>query len=169
MRRFFVSCILIFALAAAVFFILKPEAASEVADMNPVAAPTATSTKEQLMRDDPVVSIGGKTIRVMLADTPDERTRGLSGREALANDEGMLFVFPEDGVYGFWMKDMRFSIDILWLSSLGEVVHIEKNVSPETYPASFQPLKPARYVLELPAGFAEAQSVATGSRVVLPR
>ncbi len=115
----------------------------------------------------PRVIVGDTTVKILLADTPQERTQGLSGRENLAKDEGMLFVFPEEGIYGFWMKDMRFSIDILWLNSAGEVVYIVENASPESYPASFTPEKAAQYVLELPAGFVSSHNVTLGSFVEL--
>lgn len=123
-----------------------------------------------LMRSDgPRAIVGGTSVKILLADTPQKRTQGLSGRESLAHDEGMLFVFPEEDVYSFWMKDMRFSIDILWLNSAGEVVHVVENASPESYPASFTPEKAATYVLELPAGFARLNNVVVGSVVTLPR
>lgn len=117
----------------------------------------------------PVVEIGGTRVAVSIADTPEERSQGLSGRAPLAENEGMLFIFPEDGKHGFWMKDMRFSIDIIWLSSEDVVVHIEEHVSPESYPASFASQNPARFVLEVPAGFAKTHNIALGSVAVLPR
>ncbi len=103
----------------------------------------------------------------MIADTPALREKGLSGRAGLAPDEGILFVFPADGQYGFWMKDMRFPIDILWLSGRGEILDMRKSVSPSTYPAVFTPAASARYVLELPAGFSEAYTVKIGDEVKL--
>lgn len=111
------------------------------------------------------VHIGGKTVRVDVADTPEKRTEGLSDRAGLAPDEGMLFVFPGDGLHAFWMKDMLFSIDIVWLSEGGVVVDIASAVSPDTYPSSFSPTTPARYVLELPAGFMEEYSVQKGDTI----
>ncbi|MDO8575927.1 MAG: DUF192 domain-containing protein, partial [bacterium] len=85
----------------------------------------------------------------------------------LAADEGMLFVSPEDGGHAFWMKDMLFPIDILWISADGRVVYMAENVSPDTYPQSFRPDAPARYVLELPAGYAGAHGVSVGDVVRL--
>lgn len=123
-----------------------------------VAAPT----QGQSLR---TIELKGQTIRVSVADTESARGQGLSGRAGLAADEGMLFVFPEDGEYAFWMKDMLFPIDILWISADGTVVYMAENVSPDTYPQSFRPNAPARYVLELPAGYAEAHAVEIGDRV----
>lgn len=112
-----------------------------------------------------VVHIGGRDVRAIIADTPALREKGLSGRSGLAPDEGMLFVFPADRKYGFWMKDMRFPIDILWLSSAGAILDMRTNVSPDGYLAVFEPRAPARFVLELPAGFADAYTVRVGDTV----
>jgi len=111
------------------------------------------------------VQVGGKTVRVTVADTPETRQKGLGGRNGLAPDEGMLFIFPQDGKYGFWMKDMKFPIDMLWLSGTRRVVYMAQNVSPDTYPEVFAPTTPARYVLELPAGYAKAYTVGVGDEV----
>jgi len=113
------------------------------------------------------VVIAERTVFVEVADTPEKRNVGLSRHEELAPDEGMLFVFPEDGMYAFWMKDMRFSIDILWISREGVIVDMRQKVAPETYPAAFTPRKPARYVLELPSGWVERYTVALGDAVQL--
>ena len=113
------------------------------------------------------IEISGRMVQAEIADTPAEREKGLSGREELAPGEGMLFVFPEDGVYSFWMKDMRFAIDILWISREGVIVDVRENVSPESYPAAFTPRGEARYAVELPAGYAEEYSVRPGDAVRL--
>lgn len=68
------------------------------------------------------VTVDGQTFAVSVADTPSERSLGLSGKSALENDEGMLFVFRENGRYGFWMKDMKFSIDIVWIDENRRIV-----------------------------------------------
>lgn len=114
------------------------------------------------------IIIGDNRVRVLVADTESERARGLSGRETLALDEGMLFVFEEPGTYGFWMKEMRFSIDILWISAEGRVVGVEKSASPDSYPRIFTPPIPIRYVLEAPAGFFDAHQLEVGQKVLLP-
>lgn len=113
------------------------------------------------------IGIGAERVAVVFADTPEERERGLSGRDTLREGEGMLFVFPEDGRYAFWMKDMRFSIDILWLSSDGEIVHIIERMSPDSYPEHAVSPRPARYVVELPAGYVEAHGIILGDIVRL--
>lgn len=67
----------------------------------------------------------------------------------------MLFVFEEDGYHAFWMKDMKFSIDMIWLDESMAIVHIERNVSPSSYPNTYKSPEPARYVLEVQAGTAD--------------
>lgn len=113
------------------------------------------------------VELRGEFVKIAIADTESLRAQGLSGISKLGPDEGMLFIFPRDGKYAFWMKDMRFSIDILWLSSEGVVVDMVERVSPSTYPDSFIPETPARYVLELPEGYVEAHGVKVGDIVRL--
>lgn len=87
-----------------------------------------------------------------IAQSAAERKQGLSGRESLDNQAGMLFVFPGDAQHGIWMKDMNFAIDILWLDADFDVVNMVQEAAPESYPATFRPQVPARYVIELPAG-----------------
>lgn len=111
------------------------------------------------------LQLKGRTIRVMFVDTPETRAKGLSGRLGLTDEEGMLFVFDEEGKYSFWMKGMLFSIDILWISTDGTIVDIAPNVSPDTYPKSFISQENARYVLELRAGWAQAHDVLVGDVV----
>lgn len=113
------------------------------------------------------ISVGNRIVHVTIADTDESREKGLGGRDGLTSDEGMLFVFPDDGQRLFWMKDMRFSIDILWLDSRGRVLFIAPAVSPESFPATFGPTVPSRYVLELPANFAKNNGISVGSAVDL--
>ena len=97
-------------------------------------------------------SVDGRTYAFEVRRTPEERAQGLSGRSGLADNEGMLFIFDYDARHGFWMKDMLFALDIIWLDADMNVVHAETDVSPDTYPRSFVPTVPARYVLEINAG-----------------
>jgi uncharacterized protein len=112
------------------------------------------------------VTIGTTTIAVEVADTPDLREQGLSGRSSLAAGSGMLFVFDSPGNYGFWMKNMLFNLDMLFIDSSGTVVTVDQNLSPESYrqspPQVFYPRLPASYVLEVPAGFAAAHEITEG-------
>jgi len=111
----------------------------------------------------PRVDIGEGRYRVEIAATPEARAQGLSGRLRLAPNQGMIFHFPDDGKQCMWMKDMHFPLDIIWLNSVNWVVHIEENVTPETYPKQFcAPEANAHYVLELPAGQVAAKDIRVG-------
>lgn len=81
----------------------------------------------------------------------------------------MLFVFPEDGYYGFWMKDTLVPLDIFWLDSKGQVVSMMIEVATSSYPDVFYPAAPARYVLETAAGFARVHTIATGTPLLLKK
>ena len=73
------------------------------------------------------VSMNNKTFKVTVAKTIEEKQKGLSGQKSLGQDKGMLFVFNEKGYYSFWMKDMKFPIDIIFID--GEtIVTIYKNI-----------------------------------------
>jgi uncharacterized membrane protein (UPF0127 family) len=125
------------------------------------------STAAGVLNSRSTIVVNGTTLRVELATTTVAREQGLSGRASLAADEGMLFVFPTDGVYRFWMKEMNFPLDIIWISFSGEVVYIEPSLAPSTYPDSYGATTPARYVLEVNAGFAVSHALHIGDRVTL--
>lgn len=103
--------------------------------------------------------IGDAKLKILLADSEEERVLGLSDKDHLDNDQGMLFMFGENGNHGIWMKDMKFSIDIIWLDSKFQVVDYVSDVAPESYPNVFKPKKPAKYVLEVNSGFIKANGI----------
>jgi hypothetical protein len=111
------------------------------------------------------VVIDGTYINVELAQTDMQRAQGLSGHKPLASNEGMLFFFAQPGQYGFWMKDMLFPIDIMWISADKKIVHIEHDLSPETYPQVFTPKEQAQYVLEVSAGLTDKNKWREGDQV----
>lgn len=123
---------------------------------------TATS---RYITTDRTLSIAGVGVAVAVADTPNEREQGLSGTTGLSQSEGMFFIFDRDDQHSFWMKDMAYAIDIIWISAGKRVVYIEKGVAPDTFPHAFTPPTPARYVLEVPAGFSSAHGIKVGSEV----
>lgn len=107
-------------------------------------------------------------VSAFVADDDEERAQGLSGREHLNEEDGMLFVFDEAGIYSFWMKDTLIPLDIMWIDDGLKIVHIEKNVRPETYPASYRSPVPARFVLEVNAFFADTFNIKIGDRITIP-
>lgn len=155
-------------LASLVFIDFPTTQENETQQREGVAATTTTSaaTSTTATTSSTAVQLKGRTIRATFVDTPEARAKGLSGRTGLMDDEGMLFVFDEEGLYSFWMKDMLFSIDIIWIATDGTIVDIAHNVSPDTYPASFTTQANARYVLELRAGWMQENNVQIGEKVL---
>ncbi len=109
----------------------------------------------------PTVTIGDDVIRVEVARTAQERERGLSGRDGLGPDAGMIFPFETAGHPGFWMQGMRFDLDLVWARD-GRIVEIHERVprpppgpDPNAPPLPvYRPRSPADLVLEVPAGAA---------------
>ena len=112
------------------------------------------------------LEIRGKTVRVELADTPEKSRQGLSGHNPLGKGEGMLFIFTSPARYSFWMKDMRFPLDMIWIGEDWRGVDITKRALPESYPGHFQPSFPVQYVLEVSAGFSDANNITIGDAVI---
>lgn len=100
--------------------------------------------------DTRTVKLGSQTYKLQVASTEAAKEKGLGDRNSLATGHGMEFPYTTAGQQCFWMKDMRFSIDIIWLNSASKVVKIEPNLSPSTYPKSY--CADAQYVVELNAG-----------------
>lgn len=103
--------------------------------------------------------------RLENAATPADRSLGLSGRESLAPKTGMIFTFDSIDDQCMWMKDMLFSIDMIWLNEKKEIVKIENSVAPETYPNSF--CAEAKYVIELSSGDAKSANLIPGRQLIL--
>ena len=109
--------------------------------------------------------------QILIADisaTPEQMTRGLSVKDALAENEAMLFVFDVEAEHRFWMKDMKFPIDIIWISSDKNVVDIEHNLQPcnlGLFCSMYEPEGDSLYVLETVGGFAGKHRVVKGTPV----
>ena len=110
----------------------------------------------------PIIKINEIEITVEIADTPEKKTQGLSKREMLAENHGMLFINDTPGIYSFWMKDMLFSIDIIWIDENFRVAALTKNILPDSFPQTFQPPIPIQYILEVNAGFSENNTIHIG-------
>lgn len=122
----------------------------------------------------PTVSIrtdtGTVTVRVEVARTPEAWSRGLTGRRTLAENAGMLFVFPNDTVRTFWMKDTVIPLDVIFADATGAIVSIKTMAPCVGEPAcpTYESGVPARYALEVHAGFAQRHSIKIGQVIVLP-
>jgi hypothetical protein len=123
----------------------------------------------KFVRHDVTITTPNGAIVAEVVDTKSSRELGLSGRDSMRNNEGMLFVFDYPGRYGFWMKDMNFPLDIIWINQNGYVVAIESNFTPESYlqnpPKTVMNGPPANYVLEVNTGIAEQLGIFLGSMV----
>ena len=119
--------------------------------------------------DTHTMQIGNVPMRVGIAETEEERVQGLSGQQSLGDVSGLLFIFPVADYHGVWMKDMRFAIDVIWISEDLRVVDISRNLLPQSYPKIFRPSQPAKYAVETDVLFAETFGIKVGDRVVLPK
>ncbi|MEM0441006.1 MAG: DUF192 domain-containing protein [Candidatus Caldarchaeum sp.] len=115
------------------------------------------------------VEVGRFRVYVEVAEDDVEKARGLSGRESLPPDWGMLFIFDRPGMYSFWMYEMRFPIDIIWINETFHIVFMVEN-APPCLPSDvcvpYAPNAQAKYVLEINAGLVERYGIKVGDRVV---
>lgn len=113
------------------------------------------------------LTIGATPLVVEVAATDAARKQGLSGRETLPEGRGMLFLFDRPLVYNFWMKDMNFALDFVWLNN-GAVVELTLNVPPPTAqapaPATIVPREAVDSVVEVPAGWIARHSIQVGDQ-----
>lgn len=116
-------------------------------------------------RKDKAVTINDKQFSVEVPDSSEARMWGLSGRPCIGDDQAMLFVFEEAGVHCFWMKEMQFFIDIVWLDADKRIIYVKENADPASYPKHFCPPSPAKYVLEFSAGTAQRLGLASGQQL----
>ncbi len=119
----------------------------------------------RVVRYDVNITTPKGTLVAEVVNTKSSRMLGLSGRSKMLDGEGMLFIFETPGKYGFWMKDMTFPLDILWINQNGVVVAIERALTPETYPKTYINGADATYVLEVNAGQSEKHGLYLGSKV----
>jgi uncharacterized membrane protein (UPF0127 family) len=147
-----------------------------------VAIPLATAAqgvavppwREPLRQPPPkaAITVGEEQLRVeVVQETPDV-TLGLGYRNGLEPGTGMLFVFGEEALQSFWMKGMRFCLDIIWIAD-GEIVGAAERVcpdpagTPDAARASFLSPEPVSHVLEVPAGWLDAHGLGQGTTVDL--
>jgi uncharacterized protein len=166
-----IAVIIILAAIAAYYFVPIRSNSTPVQNTMPQTNESTTtdfqtSTKNATQQTNPTITIGSTTLKLEIADTSAERVQGLSGRSSLPQDTGLLFVFDKPEMWGFWMKDMNFSIDIIWLDESYTVVGLKENATPESYPQTFKSEKPALYVLETNTGFIKTHRIKLGTQVV---
>lgn len=125
-------------------------------------------TNEVSYNNTTIVTINGRQLVADLAITPDQQILGLSVKDSLAEDEAMLFIFGSEGRQPFWMHNMKFPIDIMWIDSNQNIVHIEHSLppcEPGSACPSYSPDADSLYVLETVAGYAASHGIAVGTHV----
>ena len=113
------------------------------------------------------VEINGVKVKAEVVKTQTDVQKGLSGREFLDEDKGMLFAFETPDRYAFWMKDVSFPLDFIWILD-DKVVDLDLNVPIVTNgqkPPEYMPLSAVNYVLEVNAGFIESHGIKPGDSV----
>jgi hypothetical protein len=120
-----------------------------------------------LTRKQVKVLLGEEELNVWVSETNKEKARGLSGTEKMEENEGMLFIFPIESTPSFWMKEMFFPVDIVWINSEKEIIEITEKVFPESYPELIIPQNKIKYVVEVVGGWTKDKGVKIGDKLIL--
>lgn len=113
------------------------------------------------------LAVHGSVYYLQIVRTTAAQDKGLGGRTSLPQNEGMLFAFSNPQTLCFWMKDMHFPLDMVWLNGDKQVVSIANNVPVNSYPRAYCPHTPAQYVIELNAGQAASADLYRGETLTL--
>lgn len=119
------------------------------------------------------IKLDNVTLDVKIADTPAKMEQGLQYSDPLPYTEGMLFIPQSPEVLAMWMPNMKFSLDMIWFDSNGNVLHIEKNVPPctsldqSTCPIYNRTGQPSQYALEVTAGFVDKYNITMNSKLIM--
>lgn len=117
----------------------------------------------QLAKENNKVCFNNSCFNVEIAKTEAERAQGLMYQDYLAEYNGMLFIFQEEGIYSVWMKNTQIPLDIVWINKNKEVVYIKENAQPCAEQCPYMtPDKPAMYVLEINSGLSKSTGINVG-------
>jgi len=117
----------------------------------------------------PRATVNNHTFRLEIASSPAQRELGLSNRKSLPEDSGMLFLFEKPALHSFWMKDMHFSLDIIFIKD-DTIVSIAENVPPPDGKGNlpnYLPASPVNKVLEINGGLAKKLNIKKGDRITI--
>ena len=117
------------------------------------------------------IKIGDKNYEIFVTETEEERNTGLAAFENIKDNEGMLFEFPEENFYSFWMKDMKFDIDIIFLDQNKKVIQIFESVQKSSYQNKenhqiYLPKLKSKYVIEIKSGESKKNQLKVGDVIV---
>ncbi|MBF2053808.1 MAG: DUF192 domain-containing protein [Candidatus Sericytochromatia bacterium] len=128
------------------------------------AQPLATASPAVMMH---ALQLGAAELKVELACTPEAQQRGLMFREALPEDQGMLFVFAEEQTLSFWMKNTSLPLSIAYIDAAGEIIDIQELTPFDETPRPSA--RPARYALEVNQGWFKRHDIQPGQRILLDK
>lgn len=151
MRKIFIQAVVLIALAVGIILV-----------------PRLDSRSKSGLNDTMYIKIGKVSLLVEIADTPSKRSVGLMHRTKLANDRGMLFVFPEEDYLSFWMKNTKIPLDIGYFNQDGillEIYSMKPNQESEVYGSR----KKAIYALEVNQGWFSENGIIPGAVLVLEK
>jgi uncharacterized membrane protein (UPF0127 family) len=128
--------------------------------------PSDITVSENILGTDGQVKIKNGVWQVKIVVSEEVKKLGLSNRTILHPNNGMLFVFDKIDAQNFWMKDMLIPIDMIFFDDNWEIVLIEENISPNTFPKTFGGSVKSKYVLEMNAGEALSAGLKVGDRAI---
>lgn len=123
------------------------------------------SSQGDSLGDQVIISIGNNNINTKVADDPKSLEMGLSNTESLGPNDGMFFVFDMPSQKFFWMKDMNFAIDIIWIDEDFKITGVVQNAQPSSYPKTFSSPNDTKYVLEVNSGYFAKHNLHIGDKV----
>lgn len=162
MKKFAVQTILLLLLITGVLIFFNPTGSSGKLDLPFLPQQTTTSS----------LQINGAILKVEIADIDSKRNKGLSGRDSIATDSGMLFVYAKPGKNVFWMKGMKFPLDFVWIKDdkvvdvLSNVPHPTPNQKDESLPF-YTSKEEFNKVLEINAGTIGRLNIKVGDTIKL--
>lgn len=166
-KKVAIGAIVVIILAILTWLGLNRQGMLLLANLEPTPTPTLCPNFKEA-----IITVGEKQMQVALADTANERSRGLSNCADIPANSGMYFTFPEAREVVFWMKDMRMPLDIMWITN-GTIVGIAENVPaplsrdiPDDELPTYTSPGAVTAVLEIPGGQAHEQGIVVGNQIV---
>jgi len=152
------------------FFAMYPEVSetiNQIGSLNNQGFDLSDATSsEPVLAKNGKITIGGNSWNVEIARDDAERTSGLSNRKALRMQNGLLFVFDKMSAQSFWMKDMLMPIDMIFFDNNWQIVLIESNLQPNSFPQIYGNKVKSQYVLEVNANEAISYDLKVGDRAI---
>lgn len=161
MKKFAIQSILLLAIIGGGIFFFNPNGSSKKIDFPFLPSNPSLSS----------IQVGNTLVNIEIADTSAKRNKGLGGRESLASDSGMLFLFDKTDRYNFWMKGMKIPLDFIWILD-DKVVDITENVPPQVGQPDanltiYSSKVDTNKLLEVNAGFISANNIKIGDTIVV--